>query len=85
VRGDGEGAALGIPCFDREVYHGGMIDETAIRGRFEAMRSRLDERERRLFAAAEARSAGYGGAVCCGERQGRFRRGKSGAVCRIAK
>jgi hypothetical protein len=25
------------------------------------MRSRLDERERRLFAAAEARSAGYGG------------------------
>jgi hypothetical protein len=38
-----------------------MIDETAIRSRFEAMRSRLDERERRLFAAAEARSAGYGG------------------------
>ena len=38
-----------------------MIDETAIRSRFEAMRSRLDERERRLFTAAEARSAGYGG------------------------
>jgi hypothetical protein len=38
-----------------------MIDETAIRSRFEAMRSRFDERARRLFAAAEARSAGYGG------------------------
>ena len=52
---------MGIPYFDRDVYHGGMIDETAIRIRYEAMRSRLDERERRLFAAAEARSAGYGG------------------------
>jgi len=38
-----------------------MIDGTLIRSRFEAMRSRLDERGRRLFCAAEARSAGYGG------------------------
>jgi hypothetical protein len=38
-----------------------MIDETAIRDRYAAMRSRLDERRRRLFAAAEARAAGYGG------------------------
>jgi hypothetical protein len=38
-----------------------MIDETAIRMRFDALRPRLDERGRRLFAAAEARSAGYGG------------------------
>jgi hypothetical protein len=38
-----------------------MIDETAIRGRFEALRPRLDERGRRLFCAAEARTAGYGG------------------------
>ena len=38
-----------------------MIDETAIRDRYAAMRSRLDERGRRLFAAAEARAAGYGG------------------------
>ena len=38
-----------------------MIDETAIRRRYEAMCGRLDERERRLFAAAEARAAGYGG------------------------
>jgi hypothetical protein len=32
-----------------------------IRGRFEALRPRLDERCRRLFCAAEARTAGYGG------------------------
>src|ERR1700752_3522908 len=38
-----------------------MIDETAIRGRFEALRPRLEERGRRLFCAAEARTAGYGG------------------------
>jgi hypothetical protein len=38
-----------------------MIDETAIRRRYEAMCCRLDERERRLFVAAEARAAGYGG------------------------
>src|SRR5271163_4902482 len=51
----------GIPCFGRSVYHEGMIDETAIRSRFEALRPRLDERGRRLFCAAEARTAGYGG------------------------
>jgi hypothetical protein len=51
----------GIPCFGGAVYHEGMIDETAIRGRFEALRPRLDERGRRLFCAAEARTAGYGG------------------------
>ena len=50
-----------IPWFDSVVYHGGMIDGTLIRSRFEAMRSLLDERARRLFCAAEARSAGYGG------------------------
>jgi DNA-binding phage protein len=38
-----------------------MIDETAIRLRYEALRARLDERGRRLFAAAEARAAGVGG------------------------
>jgi hypothetical protein len=38
-----------------------MIDEIAIRSRYEAMRWRLGERERRLFVAAEARTAGYGG------------------------
>lgn len=38
-----------------------MIDEDAIRCRFETLRDRLDERGRRLFAAAEVRAAGYGG------------------------
>ena len=51
----------GISCFGGAVYHEGMIDETAIRSRFEALRRRLDERGRRLFCAAEAQAAGYGG------------------------
>lgn len=38
-----------------------MVDENSIRLRYEAMRARLDERGRRLFAAAEARTAGRGG------------------------
>src|SRR5712671_8054787 len=38
-----------------------MIDETAIRSRYEIMRPGLDERARRLLAGAEARAAGYGG------------------------
>jgi len=38
-----------------------MIDEAAIRLRWDAVGSRLDERGRRLFAAAEVRTAGRGG------------------------
>jgi hypothetical protein len=38
-----------------------MIDSSAIRDRFVALAPHLDERGRRSFAAAEARSAGYGG------------------------
>ncbi|TXL74811.1 ISAzo13 family transposase [Vineibacter terrae] len=38
-----------------------MIDESAIRQRFETLRPVLDERARRRFAAAEARAAGRGG------------------------
>ena len=38
-----------------------MIDEAAIRLRWERVGARLDERGRRLFAAAEVRSAGRGG------------------------
>ena len=38
-----------------------MIDEAAIRLRFEAVWPLLDERGRRRFAAAEALAAGYGG------------------------
>jgi hypothetical protein len=40
-----------------------MIDESAIRQRWEAVGSRLDERGRRLFAAGEVRTAGRGGLV----------------------
>jgi Rhodopirellula transposase DDE domain len=38
-----------------------MIDERAMTERWEAMKGCLDERQRRLYAAAEARSAGRGG------------------------
>ena len=38
-----------------------MVDEVAIGERFRALAGELDERQRRLWAAAEARSAGRGG------------------------
>jgi len=38
-----------------------MIDVTGIRDRYAAVSPHLDERGRRLFAAGEACSAGYGG------------------------
>jgi hypothetical protein len=38
-----------------------MIDEAAIRLRYEALKSVLDEQGRRRFAAAEAQAAGHGG------------------------
>jgi len=38
-----------------------MVDPTAIRARYEALSPHLDERGRRVFAASEARAAGYGG------------------------
>ena len=38
-----------------------MIDEDAIRYRWETVGSQLDERGRRLFAAGEVRTAGWGG------------------------
>jgi hypothetical protein len=41
--------------------HVGMIDKQAIRRRWEAVGSKLDERGRRLFAAGEAVVAGWGG------------------------
>jgi hypothetical protein len=37
-----------------------MIDHNPIRERF-ALSQHLDERSRRVFAAAEAKAAGYGG------------------------
>ena len=38
-----------------------MIDEQAIAERYRALAGELDERRRRLWAAAEARTCGYGG------------------------
>jgi len=38
-----------------------MVDADAIWQRWEAVGAKLDERGRRLFAAAEARTAGWGG------------------------
>ena len=38
-----------------------MIDEDGIRRRWEAIGSKLDERAKRMFAAAEVRTAGRGG------------------------
>jgi hypothetical protein len=38
-----------------------MIDEDSLQERKAAMLPHLDERQRRLFAAAEARAAGHGG------------------------
>src|SRR5512139_4313108 len=47
-----------------------MIDEEAIRYRWESVGSRLDERGRRLFAAAEVRAAGWGGLAAVSEITG---------------
>jgi hypothetical protein len=54
-------AVYGIPVCDAGVYGMSMIDESPLRIRYEAVRSSLDERSRRLSAAAEAKAAGYGG------------------------
>ena len=54
-------AVYGIPVCDAGVYRMSMIDELPLRIRYEAVRSSLDERSRRLSAAAEAKAAGYGG------------------------
>ena len=51
----------GIPLSCEQAYLGGMIDEEAIRLRWEAVGAKLDERGQRLFAAAEVRAAGWGG------------------------
>ena len=56
-------SGVGDSCFRRTGLVDRMIDEAAIRLRWDAVGSRLDERGRRLFAAAEVRSAGRGGLV----------------------
>jgi len=56
-----------------------VIDEEAIGERFRALAGELDERRRRLWAAAEARSCGFGGiaavARATGISEGTIRRG----------
>jgi Rhodopirellula transposase DDE domain len=51
----------GIPVAGENDYRGGMIDRQGIKKRWDSLRDRVDERGRRLFAAAEVRAAGYGG------------------------
>jgi hypothetical protein len=47
-----------------------MIDIAGIKARYEAIRGSLNERQRRLFAANEARSAGRGGVAAAAEATG---------------
>jgi len=47
-----------------------MIDENAIRARYDAIKARLDERSRRLFVAAEKAAAGYGGTAAVSRATG---------------
>ena len=47
-----------------------MIETAAIKARFSALSPHLDERERRLFAASEARAAGHGGIVAVSRATG---------------
>jgi len=47
-----------------------MVDREAIRLRWEADGSKRDERGRRLFAASEARAAGWGGLTAVSEITG---------------
>ena len=54
-------AVYGIPVAGAAVYRKSIIDESPLRARYEALRSSLNERGRRLNAAAEAKAAGYGG------------------------
>lgn len=47
-----------------------MIDEPAIRVRYAAIKDRLNERDRRLFVAAEKAAAGYGGTAAVSRATG---------------
>jgi Rhodopirellula transposase DDE domain len=47
-----------------------MIDASSIRERYAAVGRKLNERARRLFAAAEARTAGYGGIAAASRATG---------------
>src|SRR6202041_1584703 len=52
------------------VQPGRMIDQDAIRARYNALGPFLNERDRRLFAACEARAAGRGGIVAVSRTTG---------------
>jgi hypothetical protein len=52
---------VGFPRLGEHGYTRAMIDVTAIRQRYLSLSVHLDERARRIFAATEARTAGYGG------------------------
>ena len=61
-------AAFGVGCLRDSLFAGAavyseikIIDKSPLRTRYEALRSSLNERGRRLNAAAEAKAAGYGG------------------------
>ncbi|WP_408820823.1 hypothetical protein [Acidocella sp.] len=60
-----------------------MIDTSTIRDRFFAVAPHLDERGRCSFAAAEARSAGYGGIAAVARATG-IAPARSPARCHIA-
>jgi hypothetical protein len=47
-----------------------MIDLSPIRERFSGVSQHLNERERRLLAATEARAAGYGGIAAVSQATG---------------
>ena len=57
-----------------------MIDRSGIEQRWEADGSKRDERGRRVFAASEARAAGWGGLAAVSER----RRHAGGCVVKAA-
>ena len=65
-----------------------MIDSSSIRDRFASLSPYLDERERRLLAATEARAAGYGGIAAVARATGvaasTIGRGLKELVCEIA-
>jgi hypothetical protein len=47
-----------------------MIDHEAMQERFAVLARHLDERGRRMFAAAEAKAAGYGGIAAASRATG---------------
>ena len=65
---------MGIPAGQGSFYHYWVIDESAIRQRFEALLPVLDERGRRRFAGAEALAAGRGGIMAVWRATGVARR-----------